>query len=123
MVTMTAEDFDGFANETEGDLLAQLGVAVAGSDQDPSGAMKTLKAAKAMAWPDWRALGETFFQKVWPQIKGVVCDAYKEYGGEDKAWIEQVATAILALINVGSAIAVLIVKIAIKKGLDAICGV
>ena len=121
MVTLTDQEFAAFAGEAENDLLAQLGLAVAGTDHDPQGGFKTLNKAKTMAWLDWRALGEAFFEKVWPQIKSTLCEAYAEYTETDKDWIEQAATALLALINVGSAIAVLIVKIAIKKGLDAIC--
>ncbi|MFN3669910.1 MAG: hypothetical protein ACK4VY_11410 [Brevundimonas sp.] len=123
MVTMTDQDFLAFAGETEEDLLAQLGLAVGGTDYDPAGGMSTLKKAKNMAWPDWRALGEAFFSNVWPQIKDVLCTAYKEYSEGDKEWIERVAEALLGLINIGSAIAILLVKIAIKKGLDALCAV
>lgn len=121
MVAITDQDFSAFAGESEHDLLAQLGLAVAGTDDDPHGGLETLKNAKSMDWPDWRALGDAFFSKVWPKIKGVICGAYEEYTEDNKEWIEQAATALLAIINVGSAIAILLVKIAIKKGLDAIC--
>jgi hypothetical protein len=122
MVTITQEDFSAFAGETEDDLLAQLGIAVAGTELAPQGGLGSLKNAKSMAWPDWRALGEVFFSRVWPQIKGVLCQAYEAYTADNKDWIEQAATALLALMNVGSAIAVLLVKIALKKGLDSLCG-
>ncbi len=123
MVAISDQDFAAFSSESEDDLLTQLGFAIGGTDLDPQGATTTLRKAKSMAMPDWLDLGSRFFNRVWPQIKSIICTGYEEYTAGNKEWIEQAATALLALLNIGSAIAILLVKIAIKKGLDAICAV
>ena len=63
-----------------------------------------------------------YFNQIWSSISGTVCALYAAYSSHDKDWIEKVAEAILGLINVGWGVAVLIVEIALKRGLDALCG-
>ncbi|WP_291836531.1 hypothetical protein [Brevundimonas sp.] len=121
MVSLTQEDFATLQSTSEEDLLGQLGLAVMGSEGE-SASLKSLQAASLdFSWPNFIQAGMNYFNRIWPTVKSVVCEAYEAYSEDNKAWIEQAATALLALINVGSAIAILIVKIAIKKGLDTLC--
>lgn len=125
MIAISQEDFDALEGATEQDLLGQLGLAVTGSDgADQGSSLKGLRTASAaLAWPNFIQIGINFFNHIWPSVKDIVCQGYEAYTADDKEWIERAATAVLGLVNVGSAIAILIVKIAIKKGLDALCAV
>jgi len=122
MLTLTQTDFDMLDQSTEADLMGQLGLAVTGHGPDASEGLMGLKSAQtAMAWPHFIQVGVNYFSHIWPQVSGVVCAAYHQYTETNKDWIENAAKALLGLINIGYAVAVLIVSIAMKKGLDALC--
>ncbi|WP_143276048.1 hypothetical protein [Brevundimonas diminuta] len=107
------------------DLFGELGMASFGADADVSSALGNLSGAKAIVlkggWMSFVERGIAFFRSIWPTVKPIVCAAYAEYTESDGDWIGRIAGAILGVINVTAAVAVLILKIAIKQGLDTLC--
>lgn len=115
---------------SEEDLYAQLGQALAGSDLDEPEGWSELAGLKATMSDDgiidwFRRLirrGRDAFERYWPQVRDAVCAVYRAYeDAEGSDWIERAAEAILSILNISAAAAAIIVKIAIKKGLDALC--
>ena len=120
------------AELSEDDLYAQLGQALAGSDFDEPEGWSELAGLKATMAPGdllgWLSRlirrGRDAFERFWPQVQGAVCAVYRAYeDAEGSDWIERAAEAILGVLNISAAAAAIIVKIAIKKGLDALCPV
>ncbi len=118
------------SNLTEDDLYAQLGQALVGSDLDEPDGWSELAGLKATMGADdirnWfmRLIrrGRDAFDRFWPQVRDAVCSLYRAYeDAEGSDWIERAAEAIVGVINISAAAAAIIVKIAIKKGLDALC--
>lgn len=71
-----------------------------------------------------RIKGEALFKHAWESVKGIVCTIYEEQisiGGKDLvAYLVAVIVAAGALTN---ALAVVVITIAVKKGLDKLCKV
>jgi len=122
---MTAEEFGELQDLELNELYANLGVAGAGAMPSITKSFKDMKEFRLEGPGDWLAKliqkGKEYFQQLWPQVKGRVCQLYSEGDEQAKEWIEKAATAILAVFSISAAIAILVVKIAIKMGLDMLC--
>ena len=115
-------------NATElDDLYAQLGRAAdpghltVGLEEKNLQTMMAGAAGSVSFWPNWIQRGFNYFDSVWNVVGSTVCAAYKDYSDIDGRWIENLANAIVGLLNIGWAVAVIIVQIAIKRGLAALC--
>jgi len=127
MVAISNEEIQELNAESLEDLYAQLGRAadpgepIVGLGETSLSKMMVSPSVSVLRWPDWIQRGFNYFESVWSNISSTVCGIYKEYTEIDKDWIERAAQAILGVINVGWAVAVIIVQIAIKRGLAALC--
>jgi hypothetical protein len=110
------------------DLYADLALAEAGTEPDISMAMESLASIRTMMAADSAAAaisvgglirkGKRIFNKYWPIVRDAVCKLWKEHG-ED--WLDKAADVISAVLRLPKVIIALILKIAIKLGMAAIC--
>lgn len=127
MAALSNQDVQDLEAESLNDLYAQLGRAadpgepVVGLGETNLNKMMVGPSANAVRWPDWIQKGFNYFESVWSAISSTMCGIYQEYTEIDKDWIERAAQAILGVLNIGWAVAVIIVQIAIKRGLAALC--
>jgi hypothetical protein len=69
------------------------------------------------------AEGKSFFEELWEKIKEIICQIYSEKLPIDgKDLVAYLVAAIVAAGAITNALAVLVITIAIKKGLDKMCG-
>ena len=111
------------------DLYAQLAIAEAGTDPDLGEAGDSLREIRMMLTAEKFASteslhgligrGKRIFNKYWPKIREAVCKAWNEHG-ED--WLDKAAEIIAGILPFLPKFAVrIILKIAVKLGMDAIC--
>ena len=130
---LAAGDFAAIEGRDLDKLYADLALAEAGSQSDIGAATASLEAFRSefavagagdvLGWLARR--GKAIFERAWPAARAVTCKIYQEDGKEGSklaGWVEKAAAAVLAAISVTWAVAVLIVTIAVKLGLDALCG-
>lgn len=70
------------------------------------------------------AEGKNYFEELWENFKEIICQIYSEklpIAGKDLA--AYLVAAIVAAGAITNALAVLVITIAIKRGLDKMCGV
>jgi hypothetical protein len=121
---MTSADVGNLETVDVDDLYADLAIAEAGSEVHIDDALRSVASVRAMVAAESASLGglarkgKQIFNRYWPAVKTIVCKLYDEKG-ED--WISAAATAIAAFLSVGGAIAALILKIALKLGMELIC--
>lgn len=69
-------------------------------------------------------LGEALFAKMWPKVRGMICHVYLD---ETKVGDKDLATYLVGLLvaalSISNALAILLVTLAIKRGLDMLCPV
>ncbi|MDO9338888.1 MAG: hypothetical protein Q7T61_21040 [Caulobacter sp.] len=129
MITITDDDTDLLDAASVEDLYGHLG----GADDTArpeavSPSLTALHASAKAAEPgllsDLAAKGKALFEKYWPLARDKVCDLYADDGGQGdrKGWIAKAAAAIASALNLSATVAVLVIGIAIKLGLDALCG-
>jgi len=130
---ITAADVDYVMDLDDEDLAALLVTAGAGTEYDDPGAegaagaiAKSAKSASALGGNWFRERARRMFERAWPKIKGVVCQAYKDrddlqVGGKD--WVKYLIGLILPIIGIGSGFAALLAMWAVRQGLDALCKV
>lgn len=66
--------------------------------------------------------GKNYFEELWEKIKGVICQIYNDklqIEGKDLA--AYLVAAIVSAISISNALAVLVITIAVKRGLDNMC--
>lgn len=128
-ITVTDDDAAMLDNASVDDLYGHLGGADATASDAVSDSLTALQAHARTADPgllqDLASKGKALFEKYWPMVKDKVCGLYAEDGGsgDRKGWIAKAAGAIAGAFNLTATVAVLVIGIAIKLGLDALCGV
>lgn len=133
-VALAAAEFNQLNSQDVEELYADLALTDAGTagtlglNLSGLSTMKGIMNAEAAAAGDiWSWLvqkGKALFNDLWPQMKSLVCEIYKEDGDDASVlagWVAKVATAILTIVNVTAAVAILVVTIAIKVGLNKLC--
>ena len=127
-ITITDDDTAILDNASVDDLYGHLGGADAAPQPEAvSDSLAALGAKARTADPgllqDLASKGRALFEKYWPMVQAKVCSLYAEDGGsgDRKGWIAKAAGAIAAAFNLTATVAVLIIGIAIKLGLDALC--
>ena len=127
-ITITDDDTALLDNASVDDLYSHLGGADAAPQPEAvSASLAALHANAKAASPglldDLKAKGKALFDKYWPMVQAKVCALYAEDGGsgDKKGWIAKAAGAIAAAFNLTATVAVLVIGIAIKLGLDALC--
>lgn len=133
-VKLSESEFNDLEAQSVNDLYADLAITDAGTAGSMGLDLESLTSIRAImraedAAPDniisWLVnKGKAIFNKLWPAAKAVVCAVYKEDGGDSgdlKGWVAKVAAMLVGLLNITAAAAILVVTIAIKLGLDALC--
>ncbi len=70
------------------------------------------------------AEGKKYFEQLWKNVRGIICQIYSEKLPVDgKDLVTYLVVAIVAAGAITNALAVLVITIAVKKGLDKLCGV
>ncbi len=68
--------------------------------------------------------GKRHFRELWDGLKKIVCEIYaRNLKLEGKDLVTYIVAAIMATVNIANALLVLIITIAVKKGLDKLCAV
>lgn len=82
----------------------------------------TMQAA-GLAWNDLVAAGKALFRKLWEAARDIVCGAYGELTGNGGIGpvLDWVAEQIVARLNWQAHVAYLVVRAAVKSGLDNLC--
>lgn len=82
-------------------------------------------AARSLLSKSLMERGEALFSKLWEQTKGIVCYIYREgiKVEEEADLVKYLAGAIIAAGAIANALVVLVVTIAVKRGLDLLCPV
>jgi hypothetical protein len=127
-ITITDDDTAILDNASVDDLYGHLGGAEAAPQPEAvSDSLTALSAKAKTADPsllqDLASRGKALFDRYWPMVQAKVCGLYAEDGGshDRKGWIAKAAGAIAAAFNLTATVAVLVIGIAIKLGLDALC--
>ncbi len=66
--------------------------------------------------------GISYFEELWGNIKGIICQIYNDklqIEGKDLA--AYLVAALVSAVSISSALAVLVITIAVKRGLDKMC--
>lgn len=133
-VSLSEQEFGQLQANDIDDLYANLALTDAGTAGTMGLSLSSLSSMKAIMSAEGAASGgilhwlvekgRALFDALWPAAKSLVCAIYKEDSGDSdlKGWVAKVAAALVGLLNVTAAVAILVVSIAIKLGLDAICG-
>lgn len=127
MASLAIDEFAELQSAALDDLYAQLGRAadpgspLIGLGQEDLQAMMSSAGGFELPVPNWIKKGLEFFQSAWDKVGSAVCAIYRDYSDINKDWVEKVAEAIVGLLNIGWAVAVIIVNIAIKRGLAHLC--
>ena len=110
------------------DLYAELAIAEAGTEPDLGLALDSIAEVRSLMSADNVAAGASLgglirkgkriFNRYWPAIKDAVCKVWDEHGEEG---IDKAAEIISSLLRLPKAVIKLILKIAVKKGMDALC--
>tara|TARA_B100000678_G_scaffold128055_1_gene107241 strand:+ start:1707 stop:2138 length:432 start_codon:yes stop_codon:yes gene_type:complete len=80
--------------------------------------------AAGFGWNELVSSGKALFRALWDAARNIVCGAYGELtsnGGIGEV-LDQVAKAIVAALNWSAFVAYLVVRAAVKGGLDNLCG-
>jgi hypothetical protein len=132
-VKLSESEFNALEGQSLNDLYADLAITDAGTagslglDLESLGSIKAVMAAEDASPANiasWLiSKGKALFNQLWPAAKAVVCQIYGEDKGDTdlKGWVARVAAAIVGLLNITAAAAILVVTIALKLGLDALC--
>ena len=125
-ITVTDDDTAILDSASVDDLYGHFGGADAAPQPETvslSALHANAKAADPSLLQDLKSKGKALFDKYWPMVQAKVCGLYAEDGGsgDRKGWIAKAADAIAAAFNLTAAVAVLVIGIAIKLGLDALC--
>lgn len=133
-VSLSAEDYSALDSQELDDLYANLALTDAGTAGTMGLSLNSLSSLKSVMSAEGATSGgvlswlihkgKALFNSLWPGAKSLVCAIYKQDGDDQsklKGWVEKVAAALVGLLNITAAVAILIVSIAIKLGLDAIC--
>lgn len=126
-MTISKADLERLEATSLDDLYAELAIAEAGTEDEVGSALGTVSSLRvAVATPEsadslgWLIRrGKKIFNRHWGSIKDAVCQFYKDEG---EKWIEKAAEAIAKLLSLPGALVALILKIAIKLGMDMLCG-
>ena len=129
---LAASEFAAIQTRDLDQLYADLALAETGSQSNFGAAAASFDAlhsdlAAASVGDFLRRLvdrGKAIFERLWPAAKAVTCKVYDEDGKPDSplgGWVEKAAAAVLAAISVPWAVAVLIVTIAVRVGLNKLC--
>ena len=132
-IRISQNDLDRLMKQDVNELLRDLAIADAGADGQQGIALDSLSTLKGVMSAegadgleafDVLGLGRRIFNRVWPLVKDVVCALYSKNDGEGelKGWVTTLATAVLAAASVSSPVAIIVAVIAIKMGLDRLCG-
>ncbi len=117
------------------DLYRHLGMASLGTSNfnESVGSMKMLMSTAANTDADlatkslgdsFLSAGQVFFAQMWDSLKGVVCSIYNDkINIGDKDLAAYIVGILLAAGTITNALAVLIVTIAVKKGLNNLCAI
>lgn len=67
--------------------------------------------------------GEAFFNWLWDDVKGIVCTIYNDKTaiGDAKDLASYIVGVVVAAGTISNPLAVLVITIAVKKGLDKLC--
>lgn len=135
MISQNVDQQLGTAWEmSEDELYKHLGMASLGTESisESVGSMNMLmsiaentnaRLATESLGKNLLAKGKSLFSWLWDQIKTIVCAAYKDkinIGGKELA--KYLLDIIVAAGKLTNAIAILVITIAIKKGLAKLCG-
>ena len=132
-VSLSQEEFSELQSDNLDDLYASLALTDAGNAGAMGLSLNSLSSLKSVMSAENAApggiigwliqKGRALFNSLWPAAKALVCGIYKEDSGDSdlKDWVARVAAALVGLLNITAAVAILIVTIAMKLGLDAIC--
>ena len=80
--------------------------------------------AAGLGWNELVASGKALFRALWDSARTIVCGAYGELtqnGGIGEV-LDHVAKALVAALNWTAFVAYLVVRAAVKGGLDNLCG-
>jgi hypothetical protein len=118
----------------EDELLRLLGMASLGTEstKEAIGSMKMLMSAaktenvtSATGILDdglWKR-GRELFDSMWAGFKGIVCTIYRDkVTVEGKELAAYLAAAVAAATGIANPLAALVITIAVKRGLDKLCG-
>ena len=129
MSVLNSSDFAALEDMDLDDLYANLALAEAGTQPDVGMALHSLSSTRAMLAADSAAAavslgglaraGRRIFNRYWPIVKDAVCNVWDAHG-ED--WLEKAADAISAIVRIPKVVIAFILKIAVKLGMDLICG-
>jgi len=132
--TQVSKDVDAVWDMDEDALTELLGVSQMGTDAVEDslhsfGMLATVAGesdgvkAKADLSDYLKHKGAAFFKKLWKRVRETVCHIYSEglpvEGDKDLA--KYLAGIVIAAGKLTNALAVLVITIAVKKGLDALC--
>ena len=68
--------------------------------------------------------GKNYFEELWDSIKDIICQIYSEKLPVDgKDLVAYLVAAIVAAGAIANALAVLVITIAVRKGLNNMCGI
>jgi hypothetical protein len=119
---------------TDEELIEALGVASLGNVEfgDAITTRAGLISIKAGApsifsepgfWDKLKIAGEAFFLKLWNEVKAIVCYVYRKdlKIEDDLDLIKYLVGLVVALGTISNPLAVLVITIAVKRGLDLLC--
>lgn len=129
-----SSDVDAVWDLDSEQLIIRLGVSEMGTE-DANEALVSFNKLEAFAGDtngivaksslvDWlREKGKALFERTWALIKEKVCAIHQEGVNidDDKDLTKYIVAAVTAALNVTNALAVLVISIAVKKGLDDMC--
>lgn len=111
------------------DLYADLALAEAGTEPDIGMAIESITSIRKMMAADSAVAaislgglirrGKRIFNRYWPIVRDAVCKLWNEHGPD---WLDKAADVISAILRLPKVVIALILKIAVKLGMDAICG-
>lgn len=129
MPVLTTADFAALDDVDLDDLYANLAIADAGTQPDLGMAMHSLamvrtsmaadSMASAISLGGLIAKGKALFNRYWPTVKEAVCKVWNDHG-ED--WLGKAADAVAAILHLPAAVIAFVLKIAVKRGMELVCG-
>lgn len=127
-VAVTTADLETLDALDLDELYTDLALAEIGTEPNIGAALENLASVRALMTAEATAdanpirwlinKGKAIFNRYWPAVRTTVCNLYNDADGD---WITTAATAIAAFLGIAAAVAVLIIKIAIKLGMEMLC--
>lgn len=129
------QDVEDVWKMKEGEIYRHLGLAYMGTTNVVAARMSMKRVMSAAASTDAETAvdllsktlekdGKKHFNATWKKIKKIACQLYSskpKLGGKDL--VEYLVTAVAALVSITSAVAILVITLAVKYGLDKLCSV